>query len=166
MAYKKKIWTEKLNDSKNSPKILKFEKNFPCAKALEKWGAKPGDTVVIAPALDVDRIMKNVPKGKLINIYEICNRLAKKHKAMFCCSLTTGIFINIAAHAAEESREKGEKYITPYWRTLKTNGFLNHKFPGGAEAQKNMLEKEGYTILQKGKKYVVENYEKYLLNGK
>jgi len=42
---------------------------------------------------------------------------------------------------------------------------LNHKFPGGAEAQRKNLEKEGFTVLQKGKKYVVENYDNYLLRA-
>ena len=165
MTYKKKTWTEKLNDSKNFPKILKFERNFPCGKALEKWGAKPGDTVVLAPPLEVDAIMKNVPKGKLITIYEICNKLAINHNVKFCCSLTTGIFINIAAHSSEELKDKGEKNITPYWRTIKTDGLLNHKFPGGAEVQKKMLEKEGFSIIQRGKKYFVDDYKNYLLKG-
>jgi hypothetical protein len=129
---------------------------------LEKWGAKPGDAIVLAPPLEVDEIMKNVPKGKLITIYEICNQLAKKHGVNFCCPLTTGIFINIVAHAAEELKEKRVGKITPYWRTVKIDGVLNHKFPGGVETQRSLLEKEGFTILQKGKKYVVENYEKYL----
>ena len=165
MVYKKKTWTEKLNDSKNFPKILKFERNFPCGKALEKWGAKHGDTVVLAPPLEVDAIMKNVPTGKLITIYEICSQLAKKHNVKFCCSLTTGIFINIAANSSEELKEKGDRNTTPYWRTLKTEGFLNNKFPGGAEAQKKMLEKEGFTVLQRGKRYFVKNFENYLLIG-
>lgn len=165
MVYKKKTWTEKLNNSKNFPKILKFERKFPCGKALEKWGAKHGDTVVLAPPLEVDAIMKNIPTGKLITIYEICSQLAKKHNVKFCCSLTTGIFINIAAHSSEELKEKGDRNTTPYWRTLKTEGFLNNKFPGGAEAQKKMLEKEGFTVLQKGKRYFVKNFENYLLIG-
>jgi hypothetical protein len=165
MVYKKKSWTEKLFNSKNFPKILKFEKSFPCGKVLEKWGAKPGDTVVLAPPLEVDAIMKNVPKGKLITIYEICSQLSKKHNVKFCCSLTTGIFINIVANAVEELKEKGEKNITPYWRTLKINGFLNHKFPGGVEKQKKILEEEGFTVLQKGKNYVVENYEIFLIKS-
>ena len=97
MVYKKKSWTQKLYDNKKFPKILKFDPKFPCGKTLEKWGAKPGESVVLAPPLDVDEIMKNVPKGKLITIYEICSQLAKKHKVKFCCSLTTGIFINISA---------------------------------------------------------------------
>ena len=114
MTYKKKTWTEKLNDSKNFPKILKFEEKFPCGKALKKWGAKPGDTVVLAPPIEVDTIIKKIPKGKLVTIKEICSQLAKKHKTKYCCSLTTGIFINITAHSAEESKDKSlprESYV-------------------------------------------------------
>jgi hypothetical protein len=163
MVYKKKSWKEKLEDSKNFPKILKFDPKFPCGRALEKMGAKIGDTVVLAPPLEVDAIMKTVPKGELITLKEICEKLAKKHNVKFCCTLTTGISIMTAAHAAEEAREKGEKNITPYWRTLKMRGFLNDKFPGRAKTQKVFLEKEGFSILQKGKKYVVENWENYLM---
>lgn len=163
MAYKKKTWTEKLKDNKNYPKTIPFEKTMPCGKSLAKWGAKPGDTVVIAPPSDVNMVMKHVPKGNVITIYEICSVLARKHKADFCCSLTTGIFITIAAHAAEENRMKGEKHITPYWRTLKTTGVLNAKFPGGLDAQKSMLEQEGLTIIGKGKTLHVKEYERYLV---
>ena len=162
MTYKKKTWTEKLYDKKNFPKILSFQNNFPCAKTLEKWGAKPGDTVVLAPGIDINEVMSQVPKGHIITIFEICKILAKKHHADFCCSLTTGIYINIAAHAAEESKEKGQSLITPYWRTLKTDGFLNPKFPKGLEHQKMLLENEGLSIQQKGKHYFVLNYERYL----
>ena len=41
---------------------------------------------------------------------------------------------------------EGEKDITPYWRTLKANGELNPKYPGGVEAQMARLEEEGHTI--------------------
>lgn len=163
MTYKKKSWQEKLQDNKKFPKILNFDPKFPCGKALQKMGAKPGDSVVLAPPLEVDGIMKNVPRGRLITLNEICKVLAKRHNVKFCCTLTTGIFIMIAAHAAEEAKERGERNITPYWRTLKMDGFLNDKYPGGSEAHKKLLEKEGFKILQKGKKYVVENYEGYLV---
>ena len=73
------------------------------------------------------------------------------------------IFINIAANAKEELKESGEKNIMPYWRTLKTGGILNHKFSGSVEEQKKMLEKEGFIILNKGKKYFVKNYEEFLM---
>lgn len=163
MTYKKKSWKEKLKDSKKFPKILEFNPKFPCGKALTKMGAKPGDLVVLAPPLEVDEIMKKIPKGKLITIYEICLSLAKKHNVKFCCTLTTGIFVMTAAHAAEEDKINKIKNITPYWRTLKMDGFLNDKYPGGAKAQKKLLEDEGFNIIQKGKKYFVKNYKNYLV---
>jgi hypothetical protein len=71
MAYKKKTWTEKLQDNKNYPKTNPFEENMPCGKDLAKWGTKPGDTVVIAPPSDVNMVMKHVVNGHVITIYEI-----------------------------------------------------------------------------------------------
>jgi hypothetical protein len=154
MAYKKKSWREKLEDTKEFPKKLKFESNFPCARALEKMGAKPGDSVVLAPPLEVNEIMKKVPKGKLITLNEICKRLAEKHKTKYCCTLTTGIFVMIAANAAEETKSG-----VPYWRTIKSSGELNEKFPGGAKRQKKQLEEEGHVVIKKGKRYYVKDYK-------
>ncbi len=157
MGYKKKTWKQKLDGSKNFPKILKLEPNFPCYRALKKMGAEPGDSVVLAPPLEVDALMKKVPKGKVTTLKEICEALAKKHNAQYCCTLTTGIFITISANATEET--KGD---TPYWRTLKNNGELNKKFPGGIERQKRLLEQEGHEITNKGKRLFVKDYEKKL----
>jgi len=153
-AIQEEILEKKLEDSKNFPKTLKLEPNFPCYRALENMGAAPGDSVVIAPPLEVDAIMKKVPEGKLITLKEICEKLAKKHKTQYCCTLTTGIFITTAANAAEET--KGD---TPYWRTLKNNGELNKKYPSGVERQKLLLEKEGHTIIKKGKRLFVKDFE-------
>ena len=85
--------------------------------------------------------------------------MAKKYKAGCACPMTAGIFINVAANASEE---RGGKNITPWWRTLKKDGQLNEKFPGGIDHQKMLLEQEGHTVIQKGKRYLVENYEKKL----
>ena len=78
--------------------------------------------------------------------------------------LTTGIFARIAAEASEERKAEGRKDITPYWRTLKANGEINPKYPGGIEVQKKILEKEGHKVIKKGKKYVVADFEKHLIN--
>jgi alkylated DNA nucleotide flippase Atl1 len=119
--------------------------------------------VVIPAPIEVDEIMRTVPRGKLVTINDIRAVLAKKHKATIGCPMTTGIFAWIAAHAAEERKQSGDKDITPYWRTLKTCGVLNEKYPGGAEAQRLLLEREGHTVIKKGKKHVVLNYEKSLI---
>jgi hypothetical protein len=163
MPYKKKSWKEKLHDNKKFPKTMKLKPNFPCYPALKAMGAKPGDSVVLAPALDVDAIMQQVPEGKLITLTTICKQLAKKHQTQYCCTLTTGIFVNIVANAAEEMKRN-----VPYWRTIKNNGQLNDKFPGGAERQKQLLENEGHTIIKKGRKhikYYVKAFEQALIKA-
>jgi alkylated DNA nucleotide flippase Atl1 len=71
-----------------------------------------------------------------------------------------------AANAAEEAANEGKSLPLPYWRTLKVDGFLNEKYPGGALAQKKLLEAEGFTILTKGKKFVVKDFEKNLAEVK
>ena len=158
----KKSWQEKLADKDHLPKILELEKGFPCYNAVHKMGAEVGDDVVLVNPSEVVEIMKQVPKGKVITIVEICKRIAKQHGVQACCSLTTGIFIMTAANAVEEASREGRSLGIPYWRTLKTDGFLNPKYPGGQEGHKKPLEKENFKIIARGKKYQVADYEKHL----
>ena len=159
----KKTWQEKLKDKPSFPKVLRLEKGFPCYNAVHKTGAEAGDDVVLVNPSEVVEIMKQVPKGKLITIVEICKKIAKQHGVPACCTLTTGIFIMTAANAAEEASKEGKSLDIPYWRTLKTDGFLNGKYPGGQEAHKRLLEREDFRVIARGKKYQVDDYEKYLM---
>ncbi|MEO0020284.1 MAG: hypothetical protein ABIK47_06590 [candidate division WOR-3 bacterium] len=153
-----KSWQEKLRESKDLPKVVEIT-----PKMAGRWGTKLGDTVVIPAPIEVDGIMRMVPKGKLITINQIREILAKRHKATIGCPITTGIFAAIAARAAEEMAKEGKRDITPYWRTLKQGGVINEKYPGGAEAQKRLLENEGHKVVQKGRKFVVLDYEQKLV---
>ncbi len=153
----KKSWKEKLADNKGLPKIITVDAANRMAK---KWGT--GTCVVPAP-IEVDEIMQSVGKGKLITINEIRAVLAKKHKTDYACPITTGIFSWIAAHAAEEDSAAGKKRITPYWRTLKTGGELNPKYPGGIANLIKLLESEGHTVVTKGKKTFVADFEQSLV---
>jgi len=119
-------------------------------------------TIVIPAPIEVDEFMRQIPKGKVITVNQIREALAKKHSATIGCPLTTGIFTWIAANAAEEQKQQGKLGITPYWRTLKTGGLLNEKYPGGFEAQKLLLEAEGHEVVRKGKNFVVKDYLKAL----
>ena len=159
----KKTWNEKLADKEGLPKILKLEKNFPCYNAVHKMGAEEGDSVVLVNPGKVVELMKKVPRGKITTIVEICKSIAKEYNVKGCCSLTTGIFIMTAANAAEESLEEGKDLNIPYWRTLKADGFLNDKYPGGQESQKKLLEKEGIKIISRGKRYQVVDFKKHLV---
>lgn len=156
---KKKTFKEKLLGSKDLPKVVKVPD-----KMNGKWGLRVGDTMLIPAPAEVDEVMKRVPAGKLITIDQIRGLLARKHGTTTSCPLTTGIFVSIAAHAAEEERAEGKKDITPYWRTLKKDGEINSKYPGGLAAQKRLLEKEGHKVVKKGKRFFVLNYEEKLVS--
>jgi len=159
----KKTWQEKLRDKASLPKVLRLEKRFPCYNAVHKMGAQVGDEVVLVNPSEVVEIMRQVPRGKLTTIVEICKTIAKQHDVEACCSLTTGIFIMTAANAVEEAKREGKSLNIPYWRTLKADGFLNPKYPGGQEAHKKLLEQEGYRVIQKGKNLLVEDFQEHLL---
>lgn len=158
MLKRRKSWQEKLKESHGLPKVVKIT-----PKMAGRWGTKLGDTVAIPAPVEIDEIMREVPEGKLITINEIRKTVAKKHKATIGCPITSGIFALISARAAEEAKAEGKKKITPYWRTLKVGGVLNEKYPGGIEGQKKLLEKEGHKVVQKGKKWVVVDFERDLV---
>ena len=97
-------------------------------------------------------------KGSSTTIDELRKALARRHRATFACPITTGIFSWIAAHAAAEAENEGKKRTTAYWRTLKTGGEVNPKYPGGIAALKRKLIAEGHKVLQKRKRFFIEDF--------
>jgi hypothetical protein len=154
MGRKKQTWSEKLDDDKGFPKVSKID-----AAMSKRWGT--GTFVIPAPR-EVAQLMRRVPTGKLTTIDEIRRALARRHRTTIACPLTTGIFAWIAAHAAFEAAEAKVKNTTPFWRTLKSGGVLNPKYPGGIPLLKRKLKAEGHRVKQKGKRYLVEGFDKCL----
>ncbi len=150
----KKDFNAMLHDSKDMPKMQIITDE----KSIKKYG---GNRMYFAPPVAYDRVMRLVPLGKLLTVGEIRKYFAGQNEADFTDPITAGIFVSIVAWASSQR----ENDVTPYWRTLKAGGELNSKYPGGAEAQKEMLEKEGHTIIQRGRtniKYYVKDYEQFL----
>jgi hypothetical protein len=154
MSAKKKTWREKLANDNGLPKVITMDK-----KLSSKWGK--GTCVVPAPR-EVDALMRTVKKGRLATIDSLRRALASKHSSTIACPITTGIFAWIAAHAANEGELAGDSRTTPWWRTLKTGGELNPKYPGGIEAAAERLRDEGHSVFQKGKRWFVRDFEKAL----
>ncbi len=147
----KKDFNAMLNDSKDMPKIQIITD----AKSIEKYG---GSRMYFAPPIDYDKVMKRIPCGKLITVGKIREYFAGQNNADFTEPITAGVFVSIAAWASYQRADNE----TPYWRTLRANGELNPKYPGGVEAQKAKLEAEGHTVIQKGRtniRYFVKDYE-------
>lgn len=153
----RKDFNAMLHNSKDMPRMQIVTD----PKTIEKYG---GSRMYFAPPLAYDAIMKLVPYGRVLTVGQIRACLARRNGADFTDPMTAGIFVSIAAWASFQRNGQEE---TPYWRTLKANGELNAKYPGGIEAQKEKLEAEGHRIIQKGRTnihYYVEDYEDSLFD--
>ena len=135
-------WREKL-EKPQEPKIVQVPPK------MSRFGS--GTMLIPTPKL-VDDLIRTIPKGKLLTVGELRRKLAEEFEADVTCPLTTGIFVRIAAEAAEEDRANGRKKITAYWRVVKDDGRLNPKFPGGVAQQSRHLRAEGFKIARDGKK--------------
>lgn len=145
----KKDFNAMLHDSKDMPKIITITDE----KSIARYG---GSRMYLAPPLAYDRLMRQVPKGKLVTVGQLRELLARQAGADFTDPITAGIFVSLAAWAS--AQRAGDE--TPYWRTLKAEGELNPKYPGGVEA-------EGHTVLRRGRtnfRYFVEDLAGALLD--
>jgi hypothetical protein len=155
MVRTKKSFRNKLADSKDLPRVAVIPPQLSA-----RWGVS--GTMVIPAPREVDEVMRRVPRGRLITVNQIRTALARKHGVDTACPITTGIFASIAACAAGEHEAEGRRRVTPYWRTLKSSGELNPKYPGGLAEQKTRLRAEGHEIVAKGKRVFVADYERRL----
>jgi alkylated DNA nucleotide flippase Atl1 len=142
-------WREKMERPQEA-------KLVPVPPKMSRFGK--GMMLIPTPKL-VDSVIRKVPRGKLTTVGAIRKKLAAEHGADVTCPLTTGIFIRIAAEAAEEARAQGAKRITPYWRVIRDNGELNPKFPGGVSRQMNYLRAEGFAFVRDSKRPIVKEFE-------
>ncbi len=151
---KKKTFREKLAENRDLPRVEPIPEGM-----SRQWGE---GTIVIPAPREVDEIMRRVRKGKLITINQIREIVARRHGATIGCPMTTGILARIAAGAAGEEEAEGKKRVMPYWRTLKSGGELNAKYPGGVKGQRSRLESEGHEVIARGSRLFVRDYEKSL----
>lgn len=150
----KKTFNQKLRETKDLPKIVDLTEQ---PEAMKRYKS---DNMLVASPMQYHSVMATVPFGKLITVDRIRQHLAQEANVGVTCPLTAGIFTNVVAHASVERADES----IPWWRTLKTKGELNPKYPGGIEEQQRLLEAEGHIIQQKGKRYVVASFEDALIS--
>ena len=136
--YTRKPWREKM-DNPNLPKVVAIP-----PKMQKRYGT---GTMLLPSPRDVDGLIRAVRKGHVVTVASLRKYLAAKYEVTTACPLVTGIFVRIAAEAAEEAAREGKTRITPYWRVVKDDGSLNPKFPGGVRQQSERLREEGHRIL-------------------
>src|SRR5215467_14998470 len=123
-------WREKL-ERQQAAKIVQIPERMQSRFGIGR--------MVIPRPLDVDALIRQVPKGRLVTVLQLREELARRSKVDVACPLCTGIFVRIVAEAAEEDRRTGRSTITPFWRVISSEGRLNPKFPGGVAVQKRRL---------------------------
>ena len=107
-----------------------------------------GGAMVVSSPAEVNALVRCLRPGEIVTLDDLRQALARRHQVAVACPVSTAIFLNMCARAAEEQRLMGvpEGELTPWWRVLRKGGFLNPKYPGGTEAQQALLEAEGVRV--------------------
>jgi alkylated DNA nucleotide flippase Atl1 len=150
MAKARKSWAQKLEDARAKT-----------ADPRKVHCEKTGQWLLIPPVTEIEDLMRGVYPGRLMSMKQITDLLAERHQVDFCCPMTTGIFAWIIAHATEDQPDQDP--VLPWWRIVKAGGELNPKLPGGGAIQQKRLEDEGHRVVTKGKRLVVADYERALV---
>jgi alkylated DNA nucleotide flippase Atl1 len=103
-------------------------------------------TMLIPHPSDVNDRIRKVPRGKVITLTQLREKMAHAAGADTTCPLVTGLFIRIIAEAAADEIKSGKSRVTPYWRVIRDDGRLLETLPGGPTEQARHLEAEGHSI--------------------
>lgn len=105
-----------------------------------------GRSMLVPTPLLVAAEVRRIRKGQLTTPLRIRERLAAAHQSDVTCPMTTGIFLNIIAGAAEEQLGAGQRPVAPYWRVIREDGTLNPRLPVGRARQAARLRAEGHRV--------------------
>lgn len=122
-----------------------------------------GGRLLVPTPLVVALELRKVRAGRLITPDALRARLARRHDADLTCPLTTGIFLNILAGAAEEQIAAGKRPVAPYWRVVDGRGRLSEKTPPGPARQAEHLKREGHSVRRVSERWCVVGFEERLV---
>jgi len=130
----KKSWAEKMEQDHSV--VKKLDKDFADMKA--------GSRMYISNPKTIEAYIRNIPKGKSIDLKTMRNDLAIAHYADVTCPVTTGIFLRIVAEAANEQLTQGTsiRKITPFWRVINPKMPLAKKLSFGTSLIREQHKKE------------------------
>ncbi len=87
-------------DNPNLPKLVAIQ-----PRMQKRFG---NGTMLLPSPREVDALIRTVRKGSVITVSQIRETLAQRYAADVTCPLVTGIFVRIAAEAAEEDAAGGK----------------------------------------------------------
>jgi hypothetical protein len=130
----KKSWIDKMDHDHSVVKVL--DKDFADMKA--------GSIMYISNPRTIDAYIRNIPKGKSVDLKTMRKDLAIEHDAEVTCPITTGIFLRIVAEAANEQFQQGKSLnkITPIWRVINPKMTIATKLTFGTKLIAEQRKKE------------------------
>jgi alkylated DNA nucleotide flippase Atl1 len=139
---KRKTATDHLNGGREPHIVHMIPPGAPGYKEAQ------GGAMVVSSPREVDEYVRRIGPGEVATLEDLRRTLARAHEVATACPVSTAIFANIAARAAEEARALGAApdTLTPWWRVLRKGGFLNPKLPGGVDRQAELLRAEGVRV--------------------
>lgn len=134
---KGKSWTDKVNDESKKFEVKRTDKKFADIPA--------GGKMLIATPKIIDNYVRQIPKGKSIDLLTMRKDLAAEFQAEYTCPVTSGIFLRIVAEAAYEQIQKGTPFskVAPFWRVIDEKAPMNKKLSFGPDFVKKQRAKEG-----------------------
>ncbi|MEM6359157.1 MAG: hypothetical protein AAF731_03635 [Bacteroidota bacterium] len=127
-----KSWTEKYNNGKEA-----------VVKTLEKKFSDmiTSDQMLIATPKMIDHYIRQIPKGKKVNLKTMRKDAALDFNADNMCPLTTGFFLHIVIEKGHEENEAGTSIdkITPFWRVIDEKSPILKKLSFDARSYLNLL---------------------------
>ncbi|TAF63936.1 MAG: hypothetical protein EAZ55_12585 [Cytophagales bacterium] len=117
---RQKTWAEKFATPKQA-EVKRIEKAF--ADMPE------GAMMLIATPQIIEDYIRQIPKGKKVNLKTLRNDLALTYNAEYTCPVTTGIFLRIVAELNYEQFQTGKplEEIAPFWRVISAEMPLANK---------------------------------------
>ncbi len=100
-------------------------------------------------AATVAALIAQIPNGQVVTSDVLRRKLADQFGVEVACPYDTKMAL---LKISNDSGLNDSGLNVPYWRVIKTNGELNHQYRGGLEAQMALLQSEGFTVDDSGKK--------------
>jgi alkylated DNA nucleotide flippase Atl1 len=105
-------------------------------------------------AATVAALVAQIPSGRVVTSDVLRRKLADQFGVEVACPYDTKMaLLKISNDSSLNQSGSNQSGLNiPYWRVIKTNGELNHQYHGGLEAQMALLQSEGFTVDDSGKK--------------
>jgi alkylated DNA nucleotide flippase Atl1 len=124
-------------------------------KEREKSLGTAGRMLLPCPAT-VEKLLEQIPEGRLITIEQIRKRLADQFEVETTCPFNTKLCLRAIANDPQRG--------AAYWRVVRASGELIKYFPGGVEGHAGRLQAEGFEIDTERKTPKVRGYRERLVH--